>query len=78
MKIKMLYKTVRADGGVTVSPDKPKNEEYSEMFRLIADDGKLLTIDGKNTFLCVDSETADGWYEVDAPEEKEIFETEVI
>ena len=79
MQIKTLYKTVRPDGGVTVSPYKPESEEYTEMLRLIADDGKLLTQDGQVTSPCTDVETADGWYEVDAPEEEaEIFETEVI
>lgn len=78
MQIKTLYKTVRADGGVTISPDKPETEEYTEMYRLIADEGKLLTLNGSDTFPCVDANTADGWYEVDAPEENEIFETEVI
>lgn len=70
MLIKTLYKTIRPDGGVTVSPDKPESEEYTEMFRLIADDGKLLTLDGESTYPCVDVETANGWYEVDAPEEE--------
>lgn len=71
MLVKTLYKTVRDDGGVTVSPDKPESGEYTEMLRLIADEGKLLTQDGEVTCPCVDVETADGWYEVDAPEDFE-------
>ena len=73
MKIKTLYKTIRPDGGVTVSPDKPESGEYTEMYRLIADEGKLLTQDGTDTFPCVDVKIVDGWYEIDAPEEKEMI-----
>ena len=47
MQIVNLYKCVRDDGGITVSPDKP-NAEYAEMFRIIADEGKELTKDGEN------------------------------
>lgn len=66
-----LYKYTRADGGVTVSPVEP-DCEYEEMVRLVADEGKMLTKDGENLTSCVDTETADGWYEVDEPrEEKE-------
>ena len=69
MKVKTLYRTTRPDGGITVSPDKPDNGEYTEMFRLIADEGKLLTPNGIDTTPCVDVDFTDGWYEVDAPEE---------
>lgn len=78
MQVKTLHKTIRPDGGVTVSPDKPESGEYTEMLRLIADDGKLLTQNGSDTTPCVDVETTEGWYEVDAPEEEtETFEMEV-
>lgn len=62
-----LYKYKRADGGVTISPIKP-DVEYTEMVRLVADEGKVLTKDGDNSTTCVDTDTADGWYEVDAHE----------
>ncbi len=79
MQVKTLYKTIRADDGVTVSPNKPESGEYTEMYRLIADEGKLLTVNGSDTTPCVDVESAEGWYEVDAQEEEtEIFETEVL
>ena len=78
MQVKTLYKTIRPDGGVTVSPDKPESGEYTEMLRLISDEGKLLTNNGTDITPCVDVESAEGWYEIDAPEEEtEIFETEV-
>lgn len=68
-----LYRYNRADGGVTISPVKPDGE-YTEMVRLIADDGKVLTYDGENFTDCIDTDTADGWYEVDATESEAIDE----
>lgn len=70
MIIKNLYKYIREDGGITVSPIKP-DCEYTESFRLIADENKCVTIDGEALFSCIDVETAEGWYEVDAPAEAE-------
>ena len=63
-----LYKFIRPDDGVTVSPNKPKGE-YTEMVRLIADEGKILTLDGVNFTSCTDVVSEEGWYEVDEPEE---------
>lgn len=60
-----LYRYVRPDGGVTTSPVKP-NGEYTEMYRLIADDGKAVT-DGKTTAACIDVSSPDGWTEIDDP-----------
>ena len=37
------------------------------MVRLVADEGKMLTQDGENFTSCVDTDTAEGWYEVDEP-----------
>lgn len=63
MQVVTIYKYVRKDGGTTVSPKKPKGE-YTEMSRLIADEGKLLT-NGDIETSCVDVESVDGWQEVD-------------
>lgn len=68
MQIITLYRYERENGGVTVSPNKP-DTEYTEMCRLVADEGKLLTSDGVNTTTCADVSTPEGWYEIDAPEE---------
>lgn len=68
MQTKTLYKYQRADGGTTISPVKP-DCEYTEKVRLIADEGKALTKDGENFTACTDTDTAAGWYEVDAPED---------
>lgn len=58
-----LYKYIRADGGITVSPNKP-NTEYTEMLRIVADDGKVL-VKGDEVTTCKDVETAEGWEEID-------------
>ena len=63
-----LYKYTRADGGITVSPTKPECE-YTEMYRLVADEGKMLT-DGETMTSCTDTTEVDKWQEVDAPEEE--------
>ena len=62
-----LYRYTREDGGVTTSPVKPDGE-YTEMYRLIADGGKVLT-DGTTVTVCVDVYSADGWTEIDEPTE---------
>lgn len=58
-----LYRYTRPDGGISVSPIKP-NVEYTEMVRLIADEGKALT-DGTNTTMCIDVSSTEGWTEID-------------
>lgn len=68
MQTKTLYRYKRADGGITISPTKPEGIEFSEKLRLIADEGKMLTIDGENLSPCVDVDDVAGWYEVDDPE----------
>ena len=68
MEIIKLYKYNRPEGGVTVSPVMPEGE-YTEMVRLVADEGKLLTKGGENLTSCVDTDNAEGWYEVDEPKE---------
>lgn len=68
MQIINLYKYERADGGVTVSPIKP-DCEYTEMYRLVADEGKVLT-NGENTTICIDAESREGWVEIDEPKEE--------
>lgn len=68
MEIKNLYRYKREDGGTSVSPIEP-NCEYTEMYRIIAGEDKLITKDGINTTTCADVESAEGWYEIDAPDE---------
>lgn len=63
MKVIPLYKFIRPDGGVTVSPIKPEGE-YFEMFRLVADEGMILK-NGDMETVCADVLSADGWEEVE-------------
>lgn len=69
MQIIKLYKYKRENGGTTVSPVEPSCE-YTEMVRLVAEEGKEL-VNGEQRTTCVDTEAAEGWVEVDVPEEGE-------
>ena len=66
MLIKELYKTHRPDGGVDVSPIQPDGD-YELLYRVVADEGKLVTDNGEDLYYCVDVMSADGWYEVNDP-----------
>ena len=74
-----LYKIKRGKGATTVTPIKPEGE-YTEMFRLIADEGKILEKVEKDKVIttpCVDVESREGWTEVElAPEE--LSDTEAL
>ena len=67
MKQITVYRYIREGGGVTVSPNKP-NCEYTEMYRLIADEGMAIK-KGDIIVPCADVTDPTGWIEVDAPEE---------
>ena len=73
MQTKPLYKYTRADGGVTVSPTKP-DVEYTQMYRLIADEESEIT-NGQITTTCIDVESPEGWNDADADE---ITDTEAL
>lgn len=69
MQAVILYRYARADGGITASPVAPTDGiAYDILYRLIADDGKVLT-NGTSTTACVDSASPDGWSEIDDPGE---------
>ena len=59
-----LYRYIRPNGGVTHSLSKPDNVEYTIVYRLIADEGKEL-INGDIRTTCIDTNTDEGWSEVD-------------
>lgn len=69
MQVKPLYKYERAKGKVTVSPYKPEGKPYTDMYRLIADYGKLLTCNGAIVGEVIDTDTTDGWGEIDKPDQ---------
>lgn len=71
-----LYRYEREGGGVTVSPVKP-DADCTELYRLVADEGKLLTQDGENLYPCADVESIDGWYEVDEPDAEAVDPAEL-
>ena len=68
MIVKELYHYEREEGKITVSTEKPEGE-YILRYRLIADEYKVLTKDGENFTTCVDTDTTEGWYEVDEPKQ---------
>lgn len=74
MEIKTLYRYEREPGKITVSTVEP-DTEYETLYRLIADEGKILT-NGETETCCVDVNSTEGWTEVDAPEKPEMDENE--
>ena len=65
-----LYRYTRPDGGVTVSTVKP-SVDYTELTRLVADEGYILT-NGETTTTCTDTDNPAAWYEIpdtEAPDE---------
>ena len=75
MTIKMLYKYERSDGGVTVSTEKP-DVEYIEIYRVVADEEKLIT-NNSTTTSCIDVSDTTGWYEIDYFKQEETDESEL-
>lgn len=78
MKTLPLYRYTRSDGGITTSLIKPSGE-YTEMVRLVADEGKELIKNGERV-QCVDVDSIEGWTEVEAttPSRDEITDTEAL
>lgn len=66
MKIETLYRYERNTGKITVSPKKPEDKPYTEVYRLIADDGMILT-NGEITTPCIDVDSTEGWTEIEEP-----------
>lgn len=62
MQIITLYRYERIGGGITVSTVMPDTEGYTTKYRLIADDGMVLT-DGAVEVDCVDVDSTDEWIE---------------
>jgi hypothetical protein len=67
-----LYRFTRPDGGVTTSQVNPDGE-YTELFRLVADEGYILT-DGVNFTSCIDTDNPGAWSEVPDPDLSEVEE----
>jgi len=69
MTIKTLYRYERDEGGITVSPQNPDDVPYTSLYRIVADEHKLLT-DGIITAPVIDTENPNGWEEIPAPEDE--------
>lgn len=71
MQIINLYKYERENGGVTVSPINPYPKTFHPMYRIVADEGKVLT-NGIIETTCMDIETNDffNWKEVEDTQEQ--------
>ena len=76
MQVITVYRYERAPGKVTISPVKPQDKDSTELKRIIADDGKLLTKDGVTFYESIHSESAEGFYEVEDPDYQEVSENE--
>lgn len=76
MQIKNLYRYARDGGGVTTSPEMPE-KDYTLMYRIIADENKAVTKNGADLYPAIDTDSAEGWYEVDAPAD-ELTEENIV
>ena len=79
----ILYRYKRRDGGMTIGPNQPEQgTEYTTLFRIISDEGKLLTDGTDFKTPCIDVDDIDGWYEIDEPipepVEEEISDSEAL
>ena len=66
MQVKTLYRYERKPNCVTISTEKPLDAEYTETYRLIADERKILVKDDI-MIDCVDTDDVTGWSEIDDP-----------
>lgn len=72
MEIINLYRYKREEGKYTISPNKP-NTEYTELYRIVADENKKITRNGEDFYSTIDTNELEGWYET----EEELSETEL-
>ena len=64
MITKTLYRIKRLDGGIDVTPNKPDHDDYTETYRVIAEEGMILT-DGVDTFGCIDTDEPEKYSEIE-------------
>ena len=75
MQVTTLYRYKRSDGGTTTSPVAPDaGVDYTTKVRLIADEGKILSKD-TITVSVIDTDTSEGWEEIDAPSTTEEYDS---
>ena len=68
MIIKTMYRYEREPGKITVSFTQPTDKPFTEVYRLIANDNKVITNDGVNICECIDVDSYDGYYEIEKVE----------
>lgn len=71
-----LYRVVNADGSVTVTPKELEQYE-STLYRLVADEGMEL-VKGDERTIAVDTDSTDGWEEVEAKIDEKTEQPEEI
>lgn len=64
-----LYRYYHPDGGITVSTEKP-DTDYTELYRLVADEGMTLT-NGETCTICTDTDSPSSWTEIEDTGEPE-------
>lgn len=69
----IIYRYKRKDGGITISPEKPMDVEYTEKKRLIAEENCVIT-DGEKKFNCIDVDfnEVSNYYEMNVAEEENV------
>lgn len=73
MQIVNLYR-YEEPHGIVVTPIQRSETDVPHAYRLIADDGKQLAKNGTDLTGCIDTDSAEGWYEVDDPGEPELID----
>lgn len=69
MIITKLYRYKKESGEIIISPQKPETE-YTELFRISADDKKLLTNNWQDYYAIIDVENPNDWYEITSHQEE--------
>lgn len=80
MQIINLYKYQRDDGGFDIGPNEPQDRDYTQMYRLLADEGKMLTDGTDFRTYCIDVEDVSEWSEIDdtSADDEEISAEEAL
>ena len=73
-----LYRYLDDMGRTINSPIEPKDKEYSLRIRLVAGKGMVLSNDGINFCTCIDIDSVDGWYEIEAPANYNLYPEEDV
>lgn len=70
MQILSLYRYENHLGQLVISPREPIVTSYATLYRIIAEDGKMLTKDDINVTPVVDTYSTEEWREIDWKEEE--------